>query len=342
MTRVQRSVAGLSLSLALVGAVTFAITQKRGDSIVLAFRISSGLIFFAEDSNHSLLKQLKRRERLEDVVKRIKSQSEIDRLVGLAVWTKQLFPSTSPFPNYPPWNANAILEMIRSGETGGFCAQYAIVFGQACQSLGYLVRYHDLGKKNGDGGHFIPEVYVPSLRKWIAVEPEFGHIYQDGKKSFLGVLELHEYASGQRKGTVLKYPQNEKVSKDRLELFAKFRYYLRNNFLSLPVFIAKVHHPNGTRIIFEPYRLSYGSSKSALPRGSEAIVSSRKEDFMFELNLETPTTITCRSFDDLVVTLQQLESQRLYRFRIERDFYGQWEERIFGPRHPYNRLTRQN
>jgi hypothetical protein len=101
--------------------------------------------------------------------------------------------------------------LIRAGETGGFCAQYALVFGQSCQSLGYQVRYCDLASAGGENSHFVPEVYLPSLHRWVVFEPQFGHSYMNEQGAPLGVLDLHEIAIGLRAGRVFAAPGGEPV-----------------------------------------------------------------------------------------------------------------------------------
>jgi len=219
---------------------------------VYVTRLPSGLIFLMEDSRHPALQHLRQQEGIDRVV--ASPGDELVRLQALAKWTSQLFPATTPFPDYPPWDAAELLRQIRAGETGGFCAQYAFVFGQSCQSLGYQVRYCDLASADRETSHLVPEVYLPSRRKWVVFEPQFGFSYSDEQGTPLGVLDLHEIQVGLRAGRVVEAPGGEPVFPEKSGLFRHYRYYQRNNFLSVPSFYTVQVVSGGLQWLFEHYR----------------------------------------------------------------------------------------
>src|SRR5690242_14151594 len=149
----------LILKLVLVAAVAGSLAtttryfyeQRRANRMetVYAFRTPSGGLFIEEDFQNPKLQEYRRAEHLDDVVKPYKS--DLERILALAKWTSKQWAASSPLPNYPPWDGSVILDRIRRGVTGGFCAQYAFVFGQACQSFGYIVRYLDLSSPESPG-----------------------------------------------------------------------------------------------------------------------------------------------------------------------------------------------
>src|SRR2546425_4815526 len=94
-----------------------------------------------DDFNHPRLRLLRSREKLDEVVSTAETQFET--IVLLRAWTRRQWDPGRRF-YYPPWDAVEILDLARKYGNGGFCAQYAIVFLQACQSLAIHARYVDL------------------------------------------------------------------------------------------------------------------------------------------------------------------------------------------------------
>ena len=162
------------LGVTLIFIVSAGLWIRKNLVSIYIYRLASGRLFLMEDFNNSELQNLRRREHLDSVVR--PSAGDIENLLALAQWTSKLFPASTPFPNYPPFNALRTLEMIRKKMTGGFCAQYAYIFGQASQSFGFTPSYA-LGSpidKLTDG-HVLTEVYVPSLKKWVAFDAQYGY-----------------------------------------------------------------------------------------------------------------------------------------------------------------------
>jgi hypothetical protein len=63
-----------------------------------------------------------------------------------------------------------VLDWIRSGKTGGFCGQYAMVYLQACLSVGIQARYIEIGQTTNPYSHFTTEVYLPVFGKWAVLD----------------------------------------------------------------------------------------------------------------------------------------------------------------------------
>lgn len=145
--------------------------------------------FRYESDVHGRLAKLRKQERLDEVVQG--AASEFEQFVLLMDWTNRQWDLGMPNP-YPPWDAFQILEEIRQGRTGGFCAQYAVVFAQACLSLGCQARYVDIIDLLQDGRrtHFTVEVWSNDYQKWVVMDPSYNIYFQrDGVP--LSALDLH-------------------------------------------------------------------------------------------------------------------------------------------------------
>jgi len=302
--------------------------------VVYACRLPSGAIFVEEDFKNPRLQRYLKEEHLDDVIRPYKT--DFDQILALAKWASHQFEASSPFPHYPPWNARVILKRIRHHKTGGFCAQYAFVFGQACQSVGYIPRYLDLASPENTGGHFTTEVYVPSMKKWIVFEPEWGIYYVDKEGHPLSALELHERAVGVQKDPVKEMPQQVHLDPTWIHLFYFFRYYLRNNFLTVPVMIKKTQGQLG----FEPYRMFWADAYTSKdPRfESDAIGSSDVGDFQFALVPDASPEYIWQKQGDFYSAVATLPPYHLRKILIPRDMMRQIVKNDFVHDASYHRL----
>ncbi len=277
--------------------------------------IPSGHLFLMEDPGHPALQAFRRNENFEADLPP-PGGDEFERLPALAAWTARQFESSTPFPNYPPWDAAGILARIRAGDTGGFCAQYAVVFGQAAQSLGFAVRYVDLQSRDGMATHFTTEVFLDSRRGWALFEPQYGFSYVDGDGEPLGVLALHDHETGRREGAVMKYPSLDRVTSERLSFFYRFRIHLRNNFLSAPVYYRVRRVPEGLQWLFEPYRLTWTGimGDDYIPGRLE---SRRREDFDFPVDMKNTVRIGARTAAGVLEHFGRVSDGAIYRLELE-------------------------
>ena len=297
-----------------VGVKTYyARTRVPAYSVTIdAWRLPSGAIFISEDPSSPRLRAFFEHEHLDKVVSPHKT--DLERILALARWTSTQFPATTPLPNYPPWDGQIILDWIRRGKTGGFCAQYAFVFGEACLSAGYIPRYLDLASPENPGGHFTTEVYVPSLKKWMVFEAEWGFYYVDAHGNPLSALDLHDWATGVRTDPYREVPIQVHHELSWTRLFYYFRYYLRNNFMSVPVFVRRDNGQMG----FEPYRLIWRDSYTASDPNylKDALVSSDASDFQYVLDVDHVPEFTLNKTDDLYKAFARQPLYRMCRIRI--------------------------
>lgn len=302
--------------------------------IVRAWRLPSGAIFVSEDPSSPRLRAFFQHEHLDKVLSPHKR--DLERILALARWTSAQFPATSPFPNYPPWDGKIILDRIRRGKTGGFCAQYAFVFGEACLSAGYIPRYLDLASPENPGGHFTTEVYVPSLKKWVVFEAEWGFYYVDAHGNPLSALELHDWATGVRKDPYREVPIQVHHDSSWTRLFYFFRYYLRNNFMSIPVFVRRDNGQMG----FEPYRMIWSdrfTSANAVFL-SDAIPSTDPRDFDYAVQVGSIPEITWKKRGDFYQALTHEPLYQMCRIRIPKDMLLRIIKQDFVHSSNYHRL----
>jgi hypothetical protein len=138
------------------------------------------------------LRELRERERLDEVIAGAKQPFE--RALLLKDWVAAQWPHSNPNP-YPPWNANIILDWIRSGKTGGFCGQYSQVLLQSLASVGMTARYVEIGGDWNPVAHFVIEVWSNQYNKWVVLDADYNiHFERDGIP--LSALEVHDALLG--------------------------------------------------------------------------------------------------------------------------------------------------
>lgn len=115
-----------------------------------------------DDFAHPRLAMLRARERLDEVVGG--SATQFVAVMRLMRWARSQWEPGADF-HYPPWDAVEILDLARRHGNRGFCAQYAVVLLQACQSMGIHARYVDLP------GHFVVAVWSDDHDRWVVFDP---------------------------------------------------------------------------------------------------------------------------------------------------------------------------
>jgi hypothetical protein len=184
------------------------------------------------------LDQLRARERLDAVI--AGSATEFEALLRLKDWVAAQFPHSDPIP-YPPWDAMIILDQIRAGITGGFCAQYSQVLLQSLASLGVPARYVEIGTVDNPVNHFPIEAWSNDFGKWVLLDADFNiHFEKDGVP--LSAVEVHDaYVSGAASGvTVVEgtaFPGHPRASEwphRTMEVYYYLRYPLKANHVVAP------------------------------------------------------------------------------------------------------------
>jgi hypothetical protein len=226
---VRRFACGLLAVLVLGGLVWIAqsefilVTDERNGEFPV-----SPYALHEDDFHHPRLELLRRRERLDDVVAGARTQFET--VVRLRAWTRRQWDSGPAF-YYPPWDAVEILDLAREHDNRGFCAQYAVVFLQACQALGIHARYIDLP------GHFVVVVWSDDYDRWVVMDPTNDiHYERDGLP--LRARELYRaYWEDNVRGIaeVDSRGNRKALSRSDLEHYRMISFSMSANQLSRPV-----------------------------------------------------------------------------------------------------------
>ena len=181
-----------------------------------------------DDFHHPRLQLLRGREKLDDVVSAAKTQFE--KIVLLRRWAHRRWKMGASF-YYPPWDAVEILDLARKHGNNGFCEQYAIVFLQACQSMGIHARYVDLP------GHFVVAVWSDEFNRWVVMDPTHDLHYERDGVPMRG-RDLYRAYWTRDNGEVLKVDsegRRKAVSRDDLSNYRLYSIGLLANQLSEPV-----------------------------------------------------------------------------------------------------------
>lgn len=171
-----------------------------------------------------VLQPLRKRERLDFVLKGTRGDLEVFQ--RLMKWVRAQWSPSRPDP-YPPINALIILDKIRKGETGGFCAQYCFVLCQALQSLGYKARYVTVK------GHEVIEAWSPKYNKWIMLDPMY-EAFVEKNGIPLSVIEMHDFLFTAQDLTI--HANRPLPNKKRyLSRFKNFAIWIKNDHVSSPI-----------------------------------------------------------------------------------------------------------
>jgi hypothetical protein len=167
--------------------------------------------------------------------------SEFEAILRLRDWVAAQWAEGLPDP-YPPWDAMTILDMIRAGETGGFCAQYSQVFLQALAAFGVPARYIEVGQTDNPYAHYTTEVWSNDFNKWVLLDVTFNyHFERDGVPQ--SALEVHDaFVQGDDSSLALavgRVREGHRSPEDfphrTAELFYYLRYHLKANHVSEPL-----------------------------------------------------------------------------------------------------------
>jgi hypothetical protein len=200
--------------------------------------MAAGLPVRFEPLSHPRLAELAGRENLVSVVK--DAHDEFETILRLKEWTAKQFQHSMPDP-YPPWDAITILDWIRGGTTGGFCAQYAQVFLQALASLGFQGRYVEIGSDSNPFAHFVMEVWSNQFNKWVVMDVDYNmHFERNGLP--LSALEVHQALVRSELSDVVSvagevregHGSPEAWPLKLAELYYHLRVHLKANHLSAP------------------------------------------------------------------------------------------------------------
>ena len=148
---------------------------------------TTSMPFAYEDFKHPKLAELRRKYKLDEVV--AGAETEFEKMVMLRNWVKSQWRYKPPTDKYPAWDADEILQLKK-----GFCVQFAIVYMQCCQSLGYNARFV-FGYHSGvvNTGHEVTEVWSNQYNRWVLMDANGDLHYADPETNEpLSMLEVHD------------------------------------------------------------------------------------------------------------------------------------------------------
>jgi hypothetical protein len=155
--------------------------ERNGDVV-------QGLPLRYEPFGSPRLDELRLREGLDAIV--AGATDEFGQMLLLKNWVAQQWEDGLPDP-YPPWDAIVVLDWIRGGLTGGFCAQYAQVLLQSLAALGWTARYVEIGTNDNPYAHFVLEVWSNQFNKWILLDADYNvHFERDSVP--MSALDVHD------------------------------------------------------------------------------------------------------------------------------------------------------
>ncbi len=150
----------------------------------------AGLPVRYEHFDAARIEQLAAREGLAQVV--AGAASEFEAVLALKEWVAAQFAHSEPNP-YPPWDALIILDAIRAGLTGGYCAQYSQVMLQSLAALGFPARYVEVGLDSNPYAHYPLEYWSNQFNKWVLLDVDYNlHFERAGIPQ--SALEVHDAA----------------------------------------------------------------------------------------------------------------------------------------------------
>jgi len=172
------------------------------------------------------VQDLRQQEKLDLLLDGAETDMDIGR--RLMHWTSKQWEAGRPDP-YPPPDARIILRDIRSGFTGGFCAQYAAVFVQAAASFGIPARFVTLL------GHEVAELWLRDERRWVLFDPTSDLQILDSEERALNAGEVH---AALQDGTKLHFSPGHHCRLDidgYTRRFEHFAVWIRNDLRAHPL-----------------------------------------------------------------------------------------------------------
>ena len=206
------------------------VEREKGKPITVPLFVSPDKVshlprFHFSFDDEEVLRPLRNREGLDKVVTGAKTDIEV--FLRLMEWVRSQWSPGRPDP-YPPIDATVILDKIRKGETGGFCAQYCFVLVQSLQSLGYKARYVTIK------GHEVTEVWSPELSKWVMLDPLYELYVMKGTIP-LSVIEIHNVISMAGHGLKVHGKKRPEDLRGYLSRYGKFAVWCKNDHVSSPI-----------------------------------------------------------------------------------------------------------
>jgi hypothetical protein len=90
----------------------------------------------------------------------------------------------------------------------GACGGFSKVFARALKASGYTTRIGQMKVNGNYGGHILLETYLPSLQKWVLMDPLFLLVFTNPKGEWASFNEVHDNWEDYKKQIYYKYNYN--------------------------------------------------------------------------------------------------------------------------------------
>jgi hypothetical protein len=90
----------------------------------------------------------------------------------------------------------------------GACGGFSKVFARALKAAGYTTRIGQMKVNGNYGGHILLETYLPSLQKWVVMDPLFLLVFTNTKGEWASFNEVHENWDYYKKQIYYNYNYN--------------------------------------------------------------------------------------------------------------------------------------
>lgn len=122
--------------------------------------------------------------------------SDVNRVIRLLHWMHDLIPHDGNHANPAVRNAMSLVAVCKREHRGLNCRGLAIALNECYLALGYRSRYVTCMPKDSLGTdpdcHVINTVFIPSLNKWIWIDPTNDAYVMNEKGELLGIEEVRE------------------------------------------------------------------------------------------------------------------------------------------------------
>jgi hypothetical protein len=124
------------------------------------------------------------------------SGSDVDRVLHLLHWMHDWVPHDGNHNNPPVMNAMNLIAVCKKEHRGLNCRGLAIALNECYLALGYASRFITCQPKDSlhhdPDCHVIDMVYIPSLKKWVWIDPTNDAYVMDEQGNLLGPGEVRQ------------------------------------------------------------------------------------------------------------------------------------------------------
>ena len=90
----------------------------------------------------------------------------------------------------------------------GACGGFSKVFARALKAAGYITRIGQMKVNGNYGGHILLETYIPSLQKWVVMDPLFLLVFTNPQEQWASFKEVHDNWDYYKKQIYYNYNYN--------------------------------------------------------------------------------------------------------------------------------------